>query len=1192
MMDVHENQQNLISNVSKLDIDEENPTEVTPLTNAKVNEEEEVVPFMIPEPYDWTTSLLSQICREGDIHRLRLFIEFSRQTSICAQVASNIIGQLDVDTGLSPLHHAARHQQLNVCVMLLSNIELVSGVNIKDEHGRTPMYSAFRLSNHTLNTANEVLSENDFGTQFQDSETWQQEYNHTILSSHHPIIYLFARTNGDVNVRDKYLLTLLHYAVARQNLAGVKQLIALNADIESRDRQGIRPLHIACKEGYFSIVEYLIEQGAKLDAVDADSWTPIHYACAKGHLDIVKLTYLKHESYFKEILLMKTNNDATCFHLVVESGNVLLVKYLLTKFTRDNIKLLINEQVEPFGTPLHIAAKICDPSMIRLLYDYGADPSLLNSNKQSPLHIACASNRLSNVQEFYNLTQLSLLEIKDRRGRTALSVTTQPDIIDQLITFGSDISSTDHDQMNAIMIAVSTGQISIVNRLLSVFDHQFLPILDHVESKHQRSIFLIAIQTGSIDMCSLLLTQPCIRWDTIDKQRMNAFHIAAQNNHYELITLLCNHIQQSTRLQTMNSRSNSITATIDSNQSNLQQTSSFLRLYIDAQNQDGKTPLHLAAEQGHLSCIEILLKHSANVLLESYLGQLPLHVAIQHGHGACVYVLINACTNCMREFQSILSRKQLPLIVTACRYGFADIVKVLISNNIGIDYDMNLNCNEDEENPLEIGIKYRQNETVHLLLEHSSSEQWLTSIRNSHENVHQTPLRDLIRYMPDCAQHTLDKLIVKTNEIDLLGNRFQRTTYKYRYLDDYFIDNNKLYTKSSHQLYRNHPLIIALDNEHHGLLEHPLAQQLMKRKWKLYRPFFYFPRILSFLLLLVSTFYALMMPAPNIKASSNSVSLSITIAIATRWIIVVLSIINLLKIFLEIILFRGFRVLFAQLFGLVTFLSTTIAFTPFKSTTDEFISWQWQLTAFSVLIQWFNIAVMHRSVPILGQFFVMVESVSIKFIFLLFVTCPLLIAFTISVKMLFFNHPAFATVVNAIHKSSTMITGEFDYETLFFSKSTFTAAAFLFIPFIVIMPIVFMNLLLGITIGDIQGSMERARTKANAYWIRELIYIESTLPSKTWLKHNIVEYSSDDNYINNSIENKAHNQDENENESLTNQPHIVELGKLVDILDFLCTQTKQILDYEINLEQTVKQLLTIRKAQDSHRTISNRSSSV
>ncbi|CAM4780685.1 unnamed protein product [Rotaria magnacalcarata] len=359
MMDVHENQQNLISNVSKLDIDEENPTEVTPLTNSKANEEEEeeeeVAPFMIPELYNWSTSLLSQICREGDIHRLRLFIEFSRQISSCAQLASNIIDRLDVDTGLSPLHHAARHQQLNVCIMILSNIKLVSGVNIKDEYDRTPMYSALRLSNHTLDPANEVLSEDDFGNQFQDFKIWQQEYNDTILSSHHPLIYLFARTNGDINARDKYLLTPLHYAVARQNLAGVKQLIALNADIESEDRQGIRPLHIACKEGYFSIVEYLIEQGAKLDVVDADSWTPIHYACAKGHLDIVKLTYLKHESYFKKILVMKTNNDATCFHLVVESGNILLVKYVLTKFTRDNIKLLINEQVEPFGSPLHIA---------------------------------------------------------------------------------------------------------------------------------------------------------------------------------------------------------------------------------------------------------------------------------------------------------------------------------------------------------------------------------------------------------------------------------------------------------------------------------------------------------------------------------------------------------------------------------------------------------------------------------------------------------------------------------------------------------------------------------------------------------------------------------------------------------------------------------------------------------------------
>ena len=66
-----------------------------------------------------------------------------------------------------------------------------------------------------------------------------------------------------------------------------------------------------------------------------------------------------------------------------------------------------------------------------------------------------------------------------------------------------------------------------------------------------------------------------------------------------------------------------------------------------------------------------------------------------------------------------------------------------------------------------------------------------------------------------------------------------------------------------------------------------------------------------------------------------------------------------------------------------------------------------------------------------------------------------------------------------MHKTSSMIIGEFDYETLFFSKTTLTAATFIFIPFIVIMTIVFMNLLLGITVGDIQSSKEKAQAKAS-----------------------------------------------------------------------------------------------------------------
>ena len=54
---------------------------------------------------------------------------------------------------------------------------------------------------------------------------------------------------------------------------------------------------------------------------------------------------------------MKTNTDATCLHLAVQNGNIELVEYILTELTDTCMKICINEQAEPFGTPLHIAGK-------------------------------------------------------------------------------------------------------------------------------------------------------------------------------------------------------------------------------------------------------------------------------------------------------------------------------------------------------------------------------------------------------------------------------------------------------------------------------------------------------------------------------------------------------------------------------------------------------------------------------------------------------------------------------------------------------------------------------------------------------------------------------------------------------------------------------------------------------------------
>ena len=372
----------------------------------------------------------------------------------------------------------------------------------------------------------------------------------------------------------------------------------------------------------------------------------------------------------------------------------------------------------------------------------------------------------------------------------------------------------------------------------------------------------------------------------------------------------------------------------------------------------------------------------------------------------------------------------------------------------------------------------------------------------------------------------------------------------------------------------------------------------MSRKWELYRSLFYFPRILSFLLLFILTVYALVTPAPHIsKASPKSLegapslvfSQMLTIA---RWLIVILSTINLSIIVLEIILYRGLRVPFAQLFGVISFAVSIIAFIPYGDHTEGLLSQQWQLTSFAILFQWFYAAVILRSVPFFGKFIVMLESVLADFIELLSVMLPLLIAFTIPTLMSFFTQPSLMTFIDAIEKSSAMLVGELDYETMFFAKQASSVAIVIFTPFLAIMTIVFMNLLIGITVGDIQASKAKARAKASrstdesvsmsftlisldAYWIRELIFIETILPNEKWFKSNILERETIEHKLEDAAKpsTAATEDTENDEEPSVQQPYATELKKLRDILDMLCTQAKQALEYEIDLEGTLKHLL-------------------
>ena len=60
---------------------------------------------------------------------------------------------------------------------------------------------------------------------------------------------------------------------------------------------------------------------------------------------------------------------------------------------------------------------------------------------------------------------------------------------------------------------------------------------------------------------------------------------------------------------------------------------------VDARNQDGYTPLHWAAMDGHVETAALLLDRGADVDARDERGATPLHYALKKGHARTVEVL-------------------------------------------------------------------------------------------------------------------------------------------------------------------------------------------------------------------------------------------------------------------------------------------------------------------------------------------------------------------------------------------------------------------------------------------------------------------------------------------------------------------------------------------------------------------------
>jgi ankyrin repeat protein len=453
-------------------------------------------------------------------------------------------------------------------------------------------------------------------------------------------------------------MTILHLAVQRGDptitrllLTQTPVLIILNRV----DFFGRTPLLVACKKGFFKIVSLLVKAGADICCIDASGkdvlyylrkrtkWndgTPLEVAeliASHGHRvslgELVRgLAYLSSSREKKP--LVKTLEQMVLDTAAV--SNLPVLKYLVL-----DEGISVQSKDADNQTPMHKAASYGgNAELSAFLFSLGADPHARDVEGRTPLHVAAegASDAVAIAAWLLDL-RVSIDDPCSVKKETALHKASKKGhlrLVKLLVGRNADLYVRSTDGYTALHYAIANGHTALVRWFIV----DCSPKLD----------------IGKIEKGSLQLT---------DKDSL--LHIAAQYGTKEILTFLLS--------------PEILNIIVDAFISGNSQRDA-CSAGVDIINASGKTPLYVAAENGHADYMSLLLSDGASIsrLCHGSKDKTALHLAVSKGYVDVVKMLLQNGAN----FSCIDLEGNTPLH-DAAKGGFVDVAGALIAHGIEID---------------------------------------------------------------------------------------------------------------------------------------------------------------------------------------------------------------------------------------------------------------------------------------------------------------------------------------------------------------------------------------------------------------------------------------------------------------------------------------------------------------------------